>query len=163
MGTITIATVTRRCVPIFEAGVAATALRIREKSSSGGGISDSNRGRIPRFVMVILLPSGCAQSDPELLVGAMGALPYDRRRRSEHRGCCIGAESFLLEENVRNSVLLRHPGELRRHDLGEVVGKNLALRGIAVIGPEPVALRNVVRRTELLRAPAPVPQSIEMY
>src|SRR5262245_41619509 len=126
MGTTTIATVMRRCVPVFEAGVAATALRIREKSASGGRISDSNRGRIPRFGMVILLPSGCPESGPELLVGAMGTLPYGRRSRSEHLGRRLGAESLLFEKNVRDSVLLRHPGELRRHDLGEVVGENLA-------------------------------------
>src|SRR5262245_45512250 len=110
-GTAAIATPTRTRVLVFEAGVSETALRIRGKSSSGGATSDANRGRTPRFVMVILLPSGCVQGGPELLVGAMGTLPHDRRSRSEHHGRLLDAESLLLEEDVRDSVLLRHLGE----------------------------------------------------
>src|SRR5262245_45973482 len=104
-GTSAIATVTRRRVLAFEAGGAATGARIREKSSSDGAISDSNRGRTPRFVMVVLLPSGCTEGGPELLVGAMGALPHDRRRRAEHRGRRADAQPLLPEEDVRDSVL----------------------------------------------------------
>src|SRR4029077_13897699 len=106
-GTTPIATAMRMRVLIFEAGVSATRVRIRAKSSSGGATSDTNREGVPRSVMIALLPSGCAQSSPELLVGAMSALPHDRSRRSEHRGRRLGAESLLPEEDVRDSVLLR--------------------------------------------------------
>src|SRR5262245_4756673 len=105
-GTTTVATVMRRRVLIVDAGVAATVVRIREKSSSGGVTSDSNRDRIPRSVMVIFLPSGCAEGVPELFVGAMGALPHDRCRRSEHGRRFPHAESLLLQQDVRDSVLL---------------------------------------------------------
>src|SRR5262245_56924993 len=161
-GTTTIAAVMRRRVRIVDAGVAATAVRIREKSSSGGLTSDSNRDRIPRSVMVVFLPSGCAEGIPELFVGAMGALPHDRRRRSEHGGRFPHAEPFLLQQDVRDSVLLRHPAELRRHDPQQVARENLGFRGVTVDGRESVVLRRIVRRTEILRAPAPVPESIEM-
>src|SRR4029077_19386686 len=98
------------------------------KSSSGGATSDTNREGVPRSVMIALLPSGCAQSSPELLVGAMSALPHDRCRRSEHRGRRLGAESLLPEEDVRDSVLLRHPGQLRRDDPYQVASTDLGFR-----------------------------------
>src|SRR5262245_1112608 len=100
------ATAVRSRVLVFEAGVDATAVRIRAKRSSGGGTSDSNRDGVPRFVIVVLPPSGGAQRAPELQVCPMGALPHHGRRRSEHRRRLPDAETFLLEEDVRDSVLL---------------------------------------------------------
>src|SRR5215475_9693532 len=105
-GTTASATVIRSRVLVFEAGVDATAVRIRAKSSSGGGTSDSNRDGVPRFVIVVLPPSGGAQRAPELYVRSMGALPHHGRRGSDHRRRLLDAESFLLEEDVRDPVLL---------------------------------------------------------
>src|SRR5262245_3770666 len=100
------AAATRSRVLVFEAGVDAMAVRIRPKSSSGGGTSDSNRDGVPRLVIVVFPPSGGAQRAPELYVCSMGALPHHGRCRSEHRRRLADAETFFLEEDVRDSVLL---------------------------------------------------------
>src|SRR5262245_58754512 len=78
--------------------------------------------------MVVLRPSRGADGGPELLVGAMGALAYDRGRRSEHRGSLLDAEPFLLEEHVRDPVLLRHPAQLERQDLLHIASSNRSRR-----------------------------------
>src|SRR5262249_10320013 len=151
-----------RRVVLFAAGVAATALRTWMKSSSGGASSDSNRDGIPRSIMVMLLPSGCAQGSSQLLVGTMSTLSHDRLRGPEHGGRLPDAEALLPEENVCDSVLLRHPGELSRDDPDQVASTGVRFRRPAVDGRKPVVLAGVGRRAEILRAPAPVPQAIHM-
>src|SRR5262249_215809 len=138
------------------------AVRIRAKISSGGGTSDSNRDGIPRFVIVVLLPTGGAQRCPELYVRSMGALPHHGGRRSEHRSRLPDAESFLLEEDVRDPVLLRHPAQLEPQDLRQIAPCHRCPRGVAAVGMQPLLLGRVVRRTEILRAAPPIPESIEI-
>src|SRR5215468_9145474 len=161
-GTTASATVIRSRVLVFEAGVDATAVRIRAKSSSGGGTSDPNRDGVPRFVIVVLFPSRGAQRGPELNVRSMGALPHHSGRRSEHRGCLLHAESFLLEEDVRHPVLLRHAAQLARKHLLHIACSDRCLRRVAVVGMQPLLLGRVVRRTEILGTAPPIPQSIEV-
>src|SRR5262249_37362908 len=91
-GTTAAATTMRRRVGVFAAGVAATALRTRRKSSSGGATSDANRDGIPRSVMVVLLPARGAQDGSQLLVGTMRPLPHDRLRGPELRGWASGPD-----------------------------------------------------------------------
>src|SRR5262245_33233151 len=156
------AMVMRRRVLVFEAGVDATAARIREKSSSGGAISDANRDGVPRSVIVVLLPSGSAKRGPQLCVGSMGALPHHSRRRSEYRGRLLDAESFLLEEDIRDPVLLGYPAQLERQDLPQIAGSNRRLRRVGVVGMQPLLLGHIVRRTQIFGTAPPIPQSIEI-
>src|SRR5262245_42412401 len=149
------ATVMRSRVLVFGAGVNATEVRIRAKSASGGGTSDSNRDGVPRFVIVVLLPAGGAQRGPELNVRAMSALPHHGCRRSEHRGRLLHAESFLLEEDVRHPVLLRHTAQLERQHLLHIACSDRCLRRVAFVAMQLLLVGRVVRRTEILRTAPP--------
>src|SRR5262245_55277217 len=156
------AMVMRSRVLVFAAGVDTTAVRIRAKSSSGGGTSDSKREGVPRVVIVVLLPSGRAQRGPELHVRSMSALPHHGRRRSEHRGRLLHAESFLLEEDVRRPVLLRHTPQLERQDLLHIACSDRCLRRVAVVGMQLRLVGRIVRRTKILGTVPPMPKSIEI-
>src|SRR5262249_57607218 len=111
---------------------------------------------------MVLLPSGRAQSAPELVVGAMGSLPNAGRRRSEDRGRVLDAESLLLEEDVRSPILLRHPAELPRHHPDQVARERVGLRGTAVTDREPVALRRVAHRAEIFATSPPVSPPVHL-
>jgi len=100
----------------------------------------------------MLLPAGCAQGSPQLLVGTMSTLPHDRLCRPEHCGRLPDAEALLPEENVCDSVLLRHPGELSRDDPHQVASTGVGFRRPAVDGRKPVVLAGVVRRAEIFWA-----------
>src|SRR5262249_5141166 len=140
-GTTAAATTTRRRVLVFAAGVAATALRTRRNSSSGGVTSDANRDGIPRSVILVLLPTRCAQGGSHLLVCTIRTLPHHRLSGAKHCGRLPDAETLLPEENVRDAVLLRHPGEHLRDDAHQLAGTDVGLRRPAVHGRKPVLLR----------------------
>src|SRR5262245_54259207 len=107
--------------------------------------------------MVMLLPSRGSHGGPELLVGAMGARAHDRCRRSEYCGSLLDAEPFLLEENVRDPVLLRHVAQLARQNPSHIAGSNRSLRGVAVVGMQPCRFGRIVRRAEILGATPAIP------
>src|SRR5215470_7130280 len=71
-------------VPTVEAGVPATEALMRANSSPCG-LSDAKRANdTPEFVMAVLLPSGRADSVPDLFVGAMCSLFHDIGGGSQH-------------------------------------------------------------------------------
>src|SRR5262249_62356959 len=130
------------------AGVAAPAVRPRGTSSAGGETPGANRDGIPRSLIVVPPPSGGSQRRAELLVCPMGTLSHDRLGRSEHRSRCSHGETFLLEKDIRDAVLLRHPGELSRHDVREIAGANARLRRMTIVGQEATGLRRILARTQ---------------
>src|SRR5262249_41876395 len=104
-----------------------TRIRRRRSEVTGRCIAGANsaldRNDLPRYAVAGPLPSGYAQRGSEFYVGSMRALPHHRGSRSENCGRLIDAESLLLQQNERDSVLLRHPGGLHRHDPYQVAGR----------------------------------------
>src|SRR5262249_57951097 len=82
--------------------------------------SASDRNHLTGSVIPGLRPAGCAQRGPEVHVRSMGALPHHRGSCSEHCGRLLDAELLLLEEHVRDAVLLGHLAQRERQQLLQI-------------------------------------------
>ena len=109
------------------------------------------------------VPARSANCSAQLFVSAMSTLLDDCGCRAEHVSRFLDAQLLLAQQDVGDPILLRHPLQLARNDLREIVGSNVRFGVVTVICGDEHFVGSVVRRAELLRTSPSIPEAIEMY